>query len=49
MYHMSFKITKKNTKRVKYAQGKNPDNLMDYQKNKLDEIRIIYPKPFIGY
>lgn len=34
MYHMSFK--KKNTKRFKYAQGKNPDNLMDYQKNKLD-------------
>lgn len=22
---------------------------MDYQKNKLDEIRIIYPKLFIGY
>lgn len=46
---MSFKITEKNTKHVKYAQGKNPDNLMDYQKNKLDEIRIIYPKLFIGY
>lgn len=36
MYHMSFKITKKILNISNTPQGKNPDNLMDYQKNKLD-------------
>lgn len=36
-------------KRAKYALGKNPENLTEYQKNKLDEIRKVYPKLFKGY
>lgn len=36
MYHMSFKITEKNTKRAKHALGKNLEYLMYCQKNKLD-------------
>lgn len=36
-------------KRAKYALGKNPENLTEYQKNKLEEIRVIYPKLFKGY
>lgn len=36
-------------KRAKYALGKNPENLTEYQKNKLNEIRKVYPKLFKGY
>ncbi len=46
---MSFKITKKSTKRAKYALGKNLEYLMHYQKNKLDEIREVYLKFFKRY
>ena len=36
-------------KGAKYSLGKNPENLTIYQKNKLDEIKQLYPKLFKGY
>ena len=36
-------------KSAKYPLGKNPENLTDKQKDKLDEIREDYPKLFKGY
>lgn len=36
-------------KGFKYALGKNPENLTEYQKSCLDEIRHDYPKMFRGY
>lgn len=36
-------------KGTKYPLGKNPENLTPYQKNKLDEIKHLYPILFRGY
>ena len=36
-------------KGAKYPLGKNPENLTPYQKNKLDEIKQLYPILFKGY
>ena len=36
-------------KGAKYPLGKNPENLTPYQKNKLDEIKHLYPILFRGY
>lgn len=43
------KDTKKYGKGYKYALGKNPENLTEYQKSCLEEIRELYPKMFRGY
>lgn len=36
-------------KKTKYALGKNPENLSDYQKSQLDMIKENYPKLYRGY
>ena len=36
-------------KGYKYAMGKNPENLTNYQKSRLEEIRTQYPIMFKGY
>ena len=45
------KVVKKapSIKGAKYPLGKNPENLTSYQKNKLDEIKHLYPILFRGY
>lgn len=45
------KVVKKapSIKGAKYPLGKNPENLTPYQKNKLDEIKHLYPILFRGY
>lgn len=45
------KVVKKapSIKDAKYPLGKNPENLTPYQKNKLDEIKHLYPILFRGY
>ena len=41
--------TSKCGKGYKYALGKNPENLAEYQQSCLDEIKDLYPKMFRGY
>ena len=36
-------------KNAKYSLVKNPENLSESQKTKLDEIKVLYPKLFRGY
>lgn len=39
----------KDLKKAKYALGKNPENLTEYQSSCLEEIRVVYPKLFRAY